>query len=90
MALKRRSAAFVILVLVIGALVGSAVGELIVWILPDGVVRQFFTAAVTPGIDPPLTMNLLVCTVTLGFTLKLNIIAVLGMVLMAYVMKWFM
>jgi hypothetical protein len=89
MALKKRGAGFYLLIILAGALLGSGLGDLVGYILPSGVVREFFTRAITPGINPPLTINLLVMTLTLGFTLKLNIIALLGVVLMAYLLKWF-
>jgi len=89
MALKKRGAGFYLLIILGGALLGSGLGDLVGYILPSGVVRDFFTNAITPGINPPLTINLLVMTLTLGFTLKLNIIALLGIVLMAYLLKWF-
>jgi hypothetical protein len=88
MALKRRGAGFFMLVLLGGALVGSALGELLGVLLPTGVVRDFFTRAVMPGLNPPVTVDLLVVSLTFGFTLKLNIIALLGVVLMAYLLKW--
>ncbi|MBI4726656.1 DUF4321 domain-containing protein [candidate division TA06 bacterium] len=89
MALKKRGAGFYLVIILAGALLGSGLGDLAGYILPSGVVRDFFTKAITPGINPPLTINLLVVSLTLGFTLKLNIIALLGIVLMAYLLKWF-
>ncbi len=86
--LKRKGTGFILLLLLVGALVGSACGDLLANLIPSGVVRDFFTAALRPGIDPPLTINLLWATLTLGFTLKLNVIAVLGVILTAYLLKW--
>ncbi len=88
MAIKRRGAGFILLVLVGGALLGSALGQLVGVLLPQGVVRDFFIRAVTPGLTQPVTVDLLVLTLTLGFTLKLNIVALLGVVLAAYLLKW--
>jgi hypothetical protein len=88
MSLKRKGTGFILLMLIVGALVGSAFGDLLGSLLPGGVVRNFFTYALQPGINPPLTINLLWITLTMGVTLKLNIIAVLGVVLMGYVLKW--
>lgn len=88
MAIKRRGAGFILLVLVGGALLGSALGQLVGVLLPQGVVRDFFVRAVTPGLTQPVTVDLLVMTLTLGFTLKLNIMALLGVVLTAYLLKW--
>ena len=88
MALKRKGPGFILLMLTVGALLGSALGDLLGLLLPAGVVRNFFTYALQPGLAPPLTINLLWVTLTLGFTLKLNIIALLGVALMAYLLKW--
>lgn len=88
MAIKRRGAGFILLVLLGGALLGSALGQLVGVLLPQGVVRDFFVRAVTPGLTQPVTIDLLVMTLTLGFTLKLNIVALLGVVLTAYLLKW--
>lgn len=88
MAIKRRGAGFILLVLLGGALLGSALGQLVGVLLPQGVVRDFFVRAVTPGLTQPVTVDLLVMTLTLGFTLKLNIVALLGVVLTAYLLKW--
>jgi hypothetical protein len=89
MALKRRGAGLFLLILLGGALLGSALGDLVGYLLPSGVVHDFFTRAVTPGINPPVTINLLVMTLTVGLTLKINIISLLGVALMAYLLKWF-
>lgn len=88
MAIKKRGAGFILLVLLGGALLGSAMGQLLGVLLPPGVVKDFFIRAATPGLEPPVTVDLLVMTLTLGFTLKLNIAALLGVVLMAYLLKW--
>ena len=74
MALKRRGVGFFLLILLGGALLGSAVGDLVGYLLPSGVGHDFFTKAVTPGFNPPVTITLLVMPLTIGFTLKLNII----------------
>ncbi len=88
MAIKRKGAGFILLVLLGGALLGSALGQLVGILLPRGVVQDFFVRAVTPGLTQPVTVDLLVLTLTFGFTLKLNIVALLGVVLTAYLLKW--
>jgi hypothetical protein len=88
MSIKRKGAGYILLVLLGGALLGSALGQLVGVLLPQGVVRDFFVRAVTPGLTQPVTVDLLVLTLTFGFTLKLNIVALLGVVLAAYLLKW--
>ncbi|HBE74049.1 MAG TPA: DUF4321 domain-containing protein [candidate division Zixibacteria bacterium] len=88
MSIKRKGVGYILLVLLGGALLGSALGQLVGVLLPQGVVRDFFVRAVTPGLTQPVTVDLLVLTLTFGFTLKLNIVALLGVVLAAYLLKW--
>lgn len=77
-----------IFLLFMGAMVGSALGEVIGLILPDGVVKQFFLNAVHGGLGPG-TLNAILFTITLGFTFKLNLIGILGIVLVAYILRWY-
>jgi len=85
---RRRSLGYVILVLFLGALIGSALGEVIGVVLPDGVVKQFFLNSVSGGIEPA-TLNAVLFTFTVGFTIKLNVIGVIGIVIAAYILRWY-
>jgi hypothetical protein len=89
MALRRRSWSILLLAVFIGALLGSALGELLGAFLPQGVVKEFFLRAVQLGVDPerPLHLNLAFLILTLGGVLKVNILSILGMALAAYIMK---
>jgi len=78
----------VALVLFLGAVVGSALGELIAYLLPGGVVEDFFLKSVTASFGPA-TLNALVFTITLGATLKLNVIGIVGILLVAYALRWY-
>ena len=86
--MRRKSLSFILLVLILGAIIGSALGELIAFLLPEGVVEQFFLRAALLGFEP-FTANLGVFTFTLGFTLKLNIIGIIGITLAAYILRWY-
>ena len=85
---RKKSLGFIVLVLVLGAFIGSALGEVIGLILPDGVVNDFFTRAVIGGLGPT-TLNLLIITFTIGFTFKLNLIGVVGIFIAAYLVRWY-
>ena len=66
---------------IIGLLIGSIVGELLAFILKDGtVVEMFFTHPIIQPEFGPATVNLIVVSFTFGFSLKLNIISVLGII----------
>jgi hypothetical protein len=69
-------------------IIGSLFGELLGLILPEGVVHAFFLTKTEIGLGP-VTLNLAVATFTIGFTLKINVIGVLGMLFAAYYFRWF-
>ncbi len=85
---RRLSIGWVLLAVILGAVMGSALGEVIGLVLPEGVVKQFFLRAATFGINPT-TINLVIITLTLGFTFKLNIIGFIGIILAAYIFRWY-
>ncbi len=85
---QKKSAGAVLLILILGALIGTIFGEVIGLILPDGVVKDFFIRSIKPGFELK-DFNLLVFKFTLVFSLKLNIISVLGVALAAYILRWY-
>lgn len=86
--MKRRPFSFIVLILLIGALIGSALGEIIAFLLPSGVVEQFLLRAILIGFEP-FTVNLGMLTFTLGFSLKINITAIIGIAVAAYILRWY-
>ena len=85
--MRKKSVAFVVLIIVLGALIGSALGEIIAYVAPDGVVKDFFLKAVSASIGPG-TLDIIILSFTLGFSIKLNIIGVFGIFIAAYVLRW--
>jgi len=86
--MRKRSLGVLILFLFLGAIIGSALGKLIAFILPDGVVKQFFIRSATIGFDP-VTVNLGFINFTVGFEFILNVIGVVGIVFAAYLLRWY-
>ena len=76
-----------ILYVILGALIGSLLGE-IARLLPSGVVKDFFLRSVTAGFNPA-TLNLKIITFTVGFTFTLNIAGVLGVAIAVYMLRWY-
>lgn len=69
-----------VVLLILGALVGALLGEIIRLLFPGGILEQIFARGVSPGLSPA-TMDLRVLSVTFGFTLRLNLASVLGIAL---------
>jgi len=86
--IRNRRIGVLLLWLVCGAVFGSLLGELLGLILPQGVVRQFFLAGVSIGFSP-FTLNLAVVSITLGLSLTINVVGVLGILFAAYYFRWF-
>lgn len=86
--MRNRRLGVLFLWLVCGAVIGSLAGELIGLILPQGVVRDFFLTHTNLGVGP-WTFDLAVMSLTLGFTLTINVMGVLGILFAAYYFRWF-
>ena len=85
---RKKPVSILLIMLVVGMLIGSMLGEVISLVLPDGVVKQFFLKSITPGFQ--LTqIDLEVVKITLGLELKLNIISILGVLLAVYLFRWY-
>ena len=78
---------FYIVVLFVGALIGSALGEIIAYIIPAGVVQQFFLKSATASVGPG-TLNIIILTITIGFSIKVNIMGIIGILIAAYALRW--
>ncbi len=74
-------------IIILGALIGSALGEVLGLILPHGVVREFFLRAASFGFGPA-NINLIIISFTIGLKLKINIIGVLGIALASYFLRF--
>ena len=88
MAAKRRIG-LVALVFFLGVVLGGVVGETIGLLLPqDNVIRELFVSGKEFQVGPA-NINLIVMTFTLGFSLKVNLVSVLGIIVVAFLMKWY-
>lgn len=83
----RKSAWVLLLFILLGGLLGGILGEILRIMAPKGTVQNIFSTALTPGINPPLTVDLVLLKVTFGFTVKMNLLTFLGMFLGIYLYK---
>ena len=85
--MRKKSVTFIIFIIIIGALIGTALGEVIGILIPPGVVQDFFLKSATASIGPA-TLNIILLTLTLGFSFKLNVTGVIGILIAAYALRW--
>ena len=70
-----------------GLLLGSAVGEVLGHFLPESPVKAVFVHGFN-YVFPPATLPLVVFSVTFGFSIKVNVVSVLFVLLLAHLLKW--
>ena len=71
------------MVVIAGAMLGSVVADSLgqfTYLAPLG-------HSVVVGVDPPVTLDLRVITLTLGFVVRLNLATVLGIIAAVYVFR---
>lgn len=86
--MRHKSFGFLLFMILLGLILGTAIGEAIGLVLPEGVVKSFFLRSVATTLGPA-TVDLVAFTFTLGFSLKINLMAVLGVVLSIYLFRWY-
>lgn len=73
--------------LTLGAVLGTLVGEILGFILPEGVVKQFFLLSKTLSVGPG-TLNIIMLQLTLGLSITLNVISLIGIAIAYYLLRW--
>ena len=86
--MRKRGLGYYALLLIIGSVIGSVLGDALNAILPPGVVKQFFLRHLVDFSFGPATLDFNVLSLTLGFTLNINIVGVLGILVLAYLLRW--
>ena len=85
--MRKKSTAFIAFIIILGALIGTALGEVIGILIPAGVVQDFFLKSASASIGPA-TLDIILFTITMGFSFKLNITGVIGVLIAAYALRW--
>jgi hypothetical protein len=80
MARGKRWWGWLALVLVLGLLAGTILGEIVARILPEGAASAFFGASREIGIREPLQLDLGAVELVLGCALRVNLVGILGLI----------
>jgi len=78
-----------LIVLIAGLLIGGLFGQIFVWVLPDGVVRDMFLTSIEGGFGPA-KLDLNVITMTVGAGVRLNIMSIVGIFMASYLFRSFL
>jgi hypothetical protein len=91
--MKNRSIKLIFFGLSAGALIGTLIGNMLSFILPDGsAVKQFFLISYDftfGSIDGPHLIDLGVIILDFGFILKFNVCSIIGFGIAYYLLKYF-
>ena len=71
----------------LGAILGTLVGEILGFILPEGVVKQFFLLSKTLSVGPG-ALDIIMLKLTLGISITLNVISLIGIAIAYYLLRW--
>jgi hypothetical protein len=86
---RRRPLAVIALILFLGIVVGTVLGEVVGLILPeDKVIRKVFVNSTDFHVGP-LHIDLVVFSFTFGFSLRVNLMSAIGVFLVSILLKWY-
>ncbi len=85
---SKRTVKFIFLILFFGVISGSAISMFLGFILPDGVVRDFFLMYQDLGWQRT-TLNLGVVKITTGFIFSISVCSLLGLFISWYFLRYF-
>jgi len=94
--MKKRSWGYITLGLVFGALIGSLFGNLLGWVLPEGVVKDFFLIGVSYDLaglagneSGVIVLDLIIVTFKFGLSIAFNFTSLIGLATAYYFLRFF-
>ncbi len=86
---RKRPIAVVALILFLGIIVGTVVGEVVGIVLPEGnVIREVFVSSTDFHVGP-VHIDLVVFSFTFGFSLRVNLMSVIGVFVVSMLLRWY-
>ncbi len=85
--MKKREVTFILVALILGAVVGGLLGDIIAGYLPPGGAKTVFSKSLEIGMDAT-RIDLYAVTLTFGLKLKVNFMSVLVLLLVIIYFRW--
>ena len=87
---------FLVVGIVMAAVAGALVGDIVGSFLPEGTIKTLFEKSIEIGVGrtvgmqqvEPLSINLYALTFVLGFTVRINFVTVLFVLLLLIYFRW--
>jgi hypothetical protein len=84
---KGREVTFLLVSLVLAAVVGGLIGDIIGSFLPEGAVKTLFEKSISVGFRP-LTVELYALSFTIGLMIKINFVSILFLIVVLLYFRW--
>jgi hypothetical protein len=84
---KKREVVFIVTALILGAVIGGLVGDIIATFLPSGAAKTLFSKSVQIGIDTT-RFEFYAISFTFGLMVKINFLSVLTVILVIVYFRW--
>lgn len=85
--MKKRELTFIVVALVLGAVFGGLVGDIIGTFLPPGAAKTVFSKNIEIGFDST-TVDLFALTFTVGLKFRVNFMSVMVVLLVIIYFRW--
>ena len=94
--MKNRDISLIIIGLFSGAMIGGVLGKLLAWLLPSGVVKDFFLPSLTYHIGGltknevgVIVIDLSIIVLKFGLSMNFNFTSVIGLATAYYILRYF-
>ena len=94
--MNKRDISLIIIGLFSGAAIGGVIGNLMAWLLPDGVVKDFFLTSLSLDIGGlvgnemgVIIIDLIIITIKFGLSMNFNFTSIIGLTTSYYFLRYF-
>ena len=94
--MNKRNLSLIILGLFVGAAIGGVLGNLLGWVLPEGVVKAFFLTSISLDLGGlagnelgVIILDLKIITLKFGLSINLNFTSIIGLTSAYYILRYF-
>lgn len=94
--MNKRNLSLIIVGLFIGAAIGGVLGNLLGWVLPEGVVKDFFLTSLSLDLGGlsgnemgVLVLDLKIITLKFGLAMNFNFTSIIGLTSAYYILRYF-
>jgi hypothetical protein len=87
MATLQRSFRLLLFFVLLGGFLGGILSEVLQRLSPEGFLPEIFIKGFSIGLNPPFVIDLHLLTFTIGFTLQINLLTLLGIFLGIFTYK---